>query len=108
MGPEPKHPRSPKLTSSEPTIEGLFKLFQVGEPSHGLFTDEGGSFLGGHAMNSDNRLKTVAGLSSLWGGNALDRVRSGDGASTLFGRRLAVHIMVQPIAARPLMEDPVA
>lgn len=78
-------------------------------PLHlGLFSDEGGGFLGGHAMNSDNRLKTVAGLSSLWGGEALDRVRAGDGAMTLYGRRLAVHLMVQPVAARPLLSDPVA
>ena len=108
LGSEPAQPRSPKLTTSEPTLEGLFKLFQTGEPSLGLFTDEGGGFLGGHAMNSDNRLKTVAGLSCLWGGDSLDRVRSGDGATTLYGRRLASHIMVQPVAARPLLEDPIA
>ena len=76
-GHEPRQPLSTKLTTSEPTLEGLFKLFQTGQPSLGLFSDEGGGFLGGHAMNSDNRLKTVAGLSSLWGGDTLDRVRAG-------------------------------
>ncbi|MDJ0993021.1 MAG: YfjI family protein [Dinoroseobacter sp.] len=108
LGPEPARPLSPKLTAQEPTLEGLVKLYQTGQPGLGVFSDEGGGFLGGHAMNSDNRLKTVAGLSSLWGGEALDRVRSGDGASTLYGRRLAMHLMVQPIAARPLLCDPVA
>lgn len=108
LGPCPEMPKSPKLTTSEPTLEGLVKLYMTGQPSLGLFSDEGGGFLGGHAMNSDNRLKTVAGLSSLWGGEAIDRVRAGDGATTLYGRRLAAHLMVQPVAARPLLADPVA
>lgn len=108
LGAGPELPRSPKMTTSEPTLEGLVKLYLTGQPSLGLFSDEGGGFLGGHAMNSDNRLKTVAGLSGLWGGDALDRVRAGDGATTLYGRRLAAHLMVQPVAARPLLSDPVA
>ncbi|MEM9788323.1 MAG: YfjI family protein [Pseudomonadota bacterium] len=108
LGPEPAQPLLPKLTTAEPTLEGLVKLYMTGQPSLGLFSDEGGGFLGGHAMNSDNRLKTIAGLSSLWGGDPLDRVRSGDGATTLFGRRLAMHLMVQPVAARPLLSDPLA
>lgn len=108
LGAGPELPQSPKLTTSEPTLEGLVKLYLTGQPSLGLFSDEGGGFLGGHAMNSDNRLKTVAGLSGLWGGDALDRVRAGDGATTLYGRRLAAHLMVQPVAARPLLADPIA
>lgn len=108
MGPEPAQPLSPKLTASEPTIEGLVKLYLVGQPSLGLFSDEGGGFLGGHAMNSDNRMKTVAGLSKLWDGEPPDRVRAGDGAVSLYGRRLAMHLMVQPVAARPLLSDPIA
>lgn len=108
MEPCPVMPPSPKLTTSEPTLEGLMKLYQTGQPSLGLFSDEGGGFLGGHAMNSDNRLKTVAGLSGLWGGDPLDRVRAGDVVATYFGRRLAIHLMVQPVAARPLLSDPVA
>ncbi|MEX0349856.1 MAG: YfjI family protein [Paracoccaceae bacterium] len=108
LGPEPAQPLSPKLTASEPTIEGLVKLYLVGQPSLGLFSDEGGGFIGGHAMNSDNRMKTVAGLSKLWDGEPPDRVRAGDGAVTLYGRRLAMHLMVQPVAARPLLADPIA
>ena len=108
LGPSPEQPQSPKIIVSEPTLEGLVKLYLVGQPTLGLFSDEGGGFLGGHAMNSDNRLKTIAGLSNLWGGDALDRVRAGDGATTLYGRRLAVHLMVQHVAARPLLSDPVA
>ncbi|MEJ6390472.1 YfjI family protein [Gymnodinialimonas ulvae] len=108
LGPEPRAPILPNLTATEPTLEGLHKLFLIGQPSLGLFSDEGGGFLGGHGMSQDHRLKTVAGLSALWGGDPLTRVRAGDGTSTLFGRRLAAHLMVQPVAARPLLADPVA
>ncbi|MCP4182432.1 MAG: DUF3987 domain-containing protein [Hyphomicrobiales bacterium] len=105
---QPEAPLLPNRTATDPTFEGLVKLFAVGHPSLGLFTDEAGSFIGGHAMNSDNRLKTCAGFSGLWDGASINRTRAGDGASTLRGRRLASHMMVQPIAARPLLADPVA
>ncbi len=108
LGAEPPAPLAPNLTATEPTLEGLHKLFVAGQPSLGVFSDEGGQFLGGHGMSADNRLKTIAGLSALWGGDAINRTRAGDGAITLYGRRLAAHLMVQPIAARPLLADPVA
>jgi len=108
LPPAPEPPLSPNRTATEPTFEGLVKLFGIGHPSLGLFTDEGGSFMGGHAMNSDNRLKTCAGLSNFWDGTPINRTRAGDGASTMRGRRLASHMMVQPVAARPLLADPVA
>ena len=108
LGPEPIAPPSTDRTVTEPTFEGLTRLFAEGQPSLGIFSDEGGQFIGGHAMNSDNRLKTLAALNDLWQGNAIRRTRAGDGAYTLFGRRLAVHLMVQPEAARALMADGVA
>ena len=108
LGPEPIAPASADRTVSEPTFEGLTRLFAEGQPSLGIFSEEGGQFIGGHAMNSDNRLKTLAALNDLWQGNPIRRTRAGDGAYTLFGRRLAVHLMVQPDAARALMGDGVA
>lgn len=100
LGAEPRAPLFPNVTAMEPTFEGLVKLFGIGRPALGLFSDEAGGFIGGHAMNSDNRLKTMAGLSRLWNGEPIDRTRAGDGATTYRGRRLAAHLMVQPIAAR--------
>jgi hypothetical protein len=108
LGPEPRAPLAPYITAQEPTFEGVLKLYQTGRPALGLFSDEAGGFIGGHAMNSDNKLKTIAGLSQLWNGDTVNRVRSGDGASSYPGRRLAAHLMAQPIAARPLMADPQA
>lgn len=108
LGSEPQAPPSADRTVSEPTFEGLTKLFAHGQPSLGLFSDEGGQFLGGHAMNSDNRQKTLAALNDLWQGNPIRRTRSGDGHATLYGRRLAVHLLVQPTVARALIADPLA
>jgi hypothetical protein len=108
LGAEPAAPPSADRTVTEPTFEGLTRLFATGQPSLGIFSDEGGQFLGGHAMNSENRQKTLAALNDLWMGNPIRRTRSGDGHSTLFGRRLAVHLMVQPGVARGFMADPMA
>jgi hypothetical protein len=108
LGPEPAAPPSVDRTVSEPTFEGLTKLFAHGQPSLGIFSDEGGQFLGGHAMNSDNRQKTLAALNDLWQGNPIRRTRGGDGHLTLYGRRLAVHLMVQPTVALTFMADPLA
>lgn len=108
MGSAPRQPLSPNITAGDPTLEGLLKLYSIGRPSLGVFTDEGGGFIGGHAMNADNRLKTMAGLSKLWNGEEVDRTRAGDGVQTFRGRRLASHLMMQPIVARPLLSDPAA
>ncbi|MBE9169875.1 DUF3987 domain-containing protein [Pleurocapsales cyanobacterium LEGE 06147] len=108
LGLEPQPPALIDRTVSEPTFEGLTKLFALGQPSLGLFSDEGGQFLGGHAMNSENRQKTLAAFNDLWQGNAIKRTRAGDGHQSLYGRRLAVHLMVQPTVARGFMADPLA
>lgn len=108
LGLAPTAPVLPDRTVTEPTFEGLTKLFAHGQPSLGVFADEGGQFLGGHAMNSENRQKTLAAFNDLWQGNPIRRTRGGDGHMTLYGRRLAVHLMVQPNVARGFMADPLA
>ncbi|MDO9526032.1 MAG: DUF3987 domain-containing protein, partial [Gemmobacter sp.] len=108
LGAEPAAPPSSDRTVTEPTFEGLTWLFATGQPSLGLFSDEGGQFLGGFAMSSDNRQKTLAALNDLWQGNPIRRTRAGEGHATLYGRRLAVHLMVQPGVARAFMADPLA
>ncbi len=108
LGPEPAAPPSADRTVTEPTYEGLTRLFATGQPSLGIFSDEGGQFLGGFAMSSDNRQKTLAALNDLWQGNPIRRTRQGEGSFVLFGRRLAVHLMVQPGVARAFMADPMA
>ena len=103
-----EEPLLPFVTATDPTFEGLTKNLALFRPSLGIFSDEAGQFLGGHAMNSDNRVKTVAGLSKFWDGAPINRTRGGDGAATYYGRRLSAHLMVQPVIADTLLSDPTA
>lgn len=103
----PEPPLLPNLLVGDPTSEGLFKLFANGQPSLGLFSDEGALFVGGHALARDARLRTIGALSKLWDGRPLDRVRGGDGASVLYDRRLSLHLMMQPLVAAELLADPI-
>ncbi len=108
LGEAPAAPILPMKTCPEPTYEGLCKTLELGQPSMGIFSDEGGAFISGHGMSPDNRLRTMAGLSSLWDGTTIKRVRVGDGANIIAGKRLTVYLMVQPDAAGQLLSDPVA
>ena len=103
LGPEPKPPLRPELTVTNPTIEGLVKNWVDGRATRGLFTSEGGVFAAGVAMSDDNRLKTAATLSSLWDSGRADRDRAGDGVLRLKGRRLSMHLLIQPDLSRRLL-----
>jgi hypothetical protein len=105
LGPQPVPPPSGDIVVTEPTFEGLTRAFKEGRPALGIFADEGGQFLGGNAMNSENRQKTLTALNDLWGGNPIKRTRQGDGGFTLAGRRLAIHLMIQPSIAKAFMAD---
>jgi hypothetical protein len=105
---EPIPPRVPLLFTEEPTFEGIYKQLYTGIPSIGIFSDEGGRMFGGHAMNAENRLKTIASFSKLWDGKFIDRVRAGDGASLLYNRRCSIHLMAQPGAAETFLNDGVS
>ncbi len=104
---EPQPPLNPIVITAEPTVEGMHKLLIGGTGVLGLFSDEGGAFVGGHAMSKEHQLKTVAGLSGLWDRGEADRVRAGDGAAKIYGKRLAMHLMLQPVVAERMLNDPV-
>lgn len=106
LGEAPVGPLQPMLTCPEPSFEGLCKFLAVGQPSVGVFSGEGGQFIGGYGMSQENRLKTSAGLCTLWDGDILKRVRAGDGTLILPGRRASLHLMAQPQVADQLLSDP--
>ena len=64
LGPPPEPPLKPLLLVGTPTIEGLHLLYKCGQPSVGLFHDDAGEFVGGHAMDADHRMRSAAGLSA--------------------------------------------
>lgn len=107
LGPESPPPLFPLLTAPDPTVEGLAKAWVNALGSLGLFTAEGGQFVGGHGMSAENRLKSSAIFSEIWDGKPIKRVRAQDGVSLLHGRRLALHLMIQPDAAALFLADPV-
>src|SRR4030095_12704997 len=78
LGAPPAEPLNQIMLVPSPTLEGLQKLFATGKPSLGLFHDDAGEFIGGHALNKDNKMKTASGLSRLWDIGEFDRVRAGD------------------------------
>lgn len=92
--PKPLPPLEPLMFVDEPTYEGVVKLLSTGQPSLGIFSDEGGRFFGGHAMNRDNQIKTIGGLSSLWDARPVNRSRAGDGSMVLYGKRVSLHPLI--------------
>ena len=107
LGLAPKPPIKDMLLCSEPTLEGVERYFAGhGYPSIGVFSAEGGKFIGGHAMRDDAKLHSAASLSDLWDGGKVRRLRAGDGACVLPGRRLSAHLMVQPEIVGSLLFDP--
>jgi hypothetical protein len=106
LGPAPLPPLAPVLTCPEPTYEGMCRLLAEGQPSIGIFAAEGGQFIAGHGMAEDAKLRTAAGMSALWDGDPIKRVRATDGTVVLPGRRVALHLMAQPDVAAIWMSDP--
>lgn len=107
LGSEPHAPLRPLLTVAESTAEGLAKMWPLLCGALGIFSAEGGQFLGGHGFSDEAKLRTAAALSGIWDGDGLRRLRAGDGITDLRGRRLTTHLMVQPEAASGVLRDPV-
>lgn len=53
-------------------------------------------------------MATMAFFLKGWGGESVDTLRAGDGLTSLIGRRIAMHVMVQPVLLRQLLDDPLA
>jgi hypothetical protein len=106
LGPPPRAPFTPLLTCPEPTFQGLCKLLAEGPGLAGVFSSEGGTFIGGHGLKKDDKLMTASALSEVWDGSPIKRVRGGEGVQILPGRRVAMHLMVQPNVADGFIGDP--
>lgn len=107
LGSEPLPPLSPLLSMSDLTLDGITKNWANSHPSLAIMTAEGGTFTGGHGMSDENRLRTAACLSEVWDGKPIKRVRAADGVTILPGRRLSLHVMLQPDASNGFLASPV-
>ncbi len=105
LGAEPEKPISPRMLFSNVNVEGLYRMYLEGVTSLGLFSDEAGTFFGGTSFANENKLKSIAFFASLWSNGRADKVRMGEGDSHITGKRLAAHLMLQPIIAEGLLAD---
>lgn len=109
VGEPPEAPLSPLLVLGEPTLEGAQRQLIQGWPSLGLFSDDAGEFLGGYSMGREQKTRTAAALSKLWDKGTFDRVRAkaDEAGAKHYGKRLALHFMVQPVIAEAVLSDPI-
>lgn len=98
--------RPPYRVMRDGTVEGLRSGFQHGLPSQGIFTAEAAIMLSGYGMSPDNRAKTCATFNGLWDDGEVSVARSMTGRMQLYGRRLSLHWLIQPDAARSALHDP--
>ena len=90
--------------ASEFTFEGLVRCLNLGQPLYGIIGSEGGQFIGGHGMTDESKLRTITGLSAAWDGEPIKRVRATETA-ILRGRRVGMHLMIQPEVAATALGD---
>jgi putative DNA primase/helicase len=105
--PEASIPTPKSLTTGNATIEGLSRLLKH-QSSVGIFSSEGGEMLGGHSMRDDKRSSGLAFYLKGWSGESIDSLRGGGGLSVLLNRRMAIHVLVQPVLLGQLLTDPLA
>lgn len=104
---EPVEPMPQAITTGNATVEGVSRLLR-GQSFIGIFSPEGGEMLGGHSMKEQQRMASMAFFLKGWSGESLDSMRGGNGFTSLLGRRMALHIMVQPLLLGQLLADPLA
>jgi hypothetical protein len=99
LGEPPAMPFGPPSRTEEPTFEGICRWYLTNIRLLGLFSNEGGRFLGGYGMQEETKLKTITGLSKLFDGSPLDRVRAGEAPTKIYGARLVFHLLIQSMVA---------
>ena len=99
LGPEPGPPLIPFLTVPDPTVEGLAKAWVSRSSLARRLHRRRRQFVGGHGMSPTSASRPRPPTRSIWDGQPIKRVRASDGVTILNGRRLSMHLMIQPDAA---------
>ena len=102
----PEAPLSPFRLVGDATVEGLRRDLDGGVCSQGVFSDEAASILSGYGMSADHRSKTAGVFSKLWDNGHLSVSRVTGGRVERYGRRVALHWLIQPMAASESISDP--
>ena len=96
LGSSPVLPMEPLITIPDITYEGIINFLQNSHCSVGIYSDEGGSLIGGYSMGKEHKVKMNAGLSSLWDKGGATKITKGEGSTIISNKRLSMHIMAQP------------
>lgn len=99
-------PPCPYRLASDSTVEGLRRDLDSGVCSQGVFTDEAAAILSGYGMSADHRSKTAGVFSKLWDEGHLSVSRATGPRVERYGRRVALHWLIQPMAASESIGDP--
>jgi hypothetical protein len=62
-------------------------------------------FVAGAAMSHEMRMRTVATMCALWDGEAITKLRAGDGVMSIGSKRITAHLMIQPNFIPELLGD---
>ncbi len=103
IGKAPPKPLDPTVIFEDITTEGVAKYFQAGQPSIGIFSDEGGKVIGGYSFNKENQTKSIGDWCKLWDGSPIKILRSSTGSVVIYGKRASIHWMMQPVIAREFL-----
>ncbi len=99
-------PKQPYRLCGDATVEGLRRDLDTGPMSQGMFTSEAAAVLSGYGMSAEHRAKTAAVFNALWDDGHLSVSRAVGGRVERYGRRLALHWLIQPSAAADVLGDP--
>jgi hypothetical protein len=102
----PEPPPCPFRLVADVTVEGLRRDLDCGPCAQGVFTDEAATILSGYGMSAEHRSKTAGVFSKLWDDGHLSVSRATGGRVERYGRRLAMHWLIQPMAASETIGDP--
>jgi hypothetical protein len=101
----PQEPQRPFRLVGDATVEALRGDLDKGVCSQGVFTDEAAAILSGYGMSPDHRSKTAGVYSKLWDNGHLSVSRAVGGRVERYGRRMALHWLIQPMAASEAIGD---
>lgn len=102
----PEYPPQPYRLCRDATVEGLRRDLQDGPCAQGVFTDEAAAILSGYGMKAEERSKTAGVYSQLWDSGHLSVSRVTGGRIERYGMRVALHWLIQPMAAADAATDP--
>lgn len=102
----PEAPQTPYRLIRDATVEGLRRDLEGGPCSQGVFTDEAAAILSGYGMSAEHRGKTAGVFSGLWDSGHLSVSRATGPRVERYGCRVALHWLIQPMAASETLADP--